>query len=69
MVGDREERDDETNAKSAMQVIEVRHPMLLLKCAGLKKVTNQYSTTTYVVDDNGLMVVIETTAAMIASHF
>lgn len=65
VVSDREERDDEPNAKEAMRVIEVDQPGVDNEARWVKKSDKSvfgYKQHT-VVDDNGLVLAVETTAA------
>ncbi len=65
MVADREDRDDEEEAKVAMRVIEVVHPGVDAEARWVKK--NGKSVFGYkqhtLVDNNGLVLAVETTAA------
>lgn len=65
VVSDREERDDEPDAKEAMRVIEVTQPGVDTEARWVKKAGKSvfgYKQHT-VVDDNGLILAVETTAA------
>ncbi|MFO1289616.1 MAG: IS5 family transposase [Nitrosomonas sp.] len=65
VVSDREERDDEPNTKEAMRVIEVDQPGVDAEARWVKKGDKSvfgYKQHT-VVDDNGLVLAVETTAA------
>lgn len=65
VVGDREDRDDEAAAQAAMRVIEVTHPGVDTEARWVKKSGKSvfgYKQHT-VVDDNGLVIAVETTAA------
>ncbi len=64
-VNDREDRDDETDAKESMKVIETSQPCVDVEARWVKKGGKSvfgYKQHT-VVDDNGLVTVVETTAA------
>lgn len=65
VVSDREERDDEADARTAMQVIEVTQPGVDSEARWVRK--NGKPVLGYkqhtLVDDNGLVLAIETTAA------
>lgn len=65
VVNDREDRDDESDAQAAMRVIEVVQPGVdtqarWVKKSGKSMFGNKQHT---LVDDNGLVVAVETTAA------
>jgi len=65
VVSDREERDDEADARTAMQVIEVTQPGVDSEARWVRKGGKPvfgYKQHT-VVDDNGLVLAVETTAA------
>ena len=65
VASDREGRDDENEAEKAMQVIEVTQPGVDAEARWVKKGDKSlfgYKQHT-VVDDNGLVVAVETTAA------
>lgn len=65
VVNDREERDDEADAQAAMGVIEVTQPGVDTEARWVKKSGKSvfgYKQHT-VVDDNGLVIAVETTAA------
>lgn len=65
VVSDREERDDEPDAREAMRVIEVTQPGVDTEARWVKKAGKSvfgYKQHT-VVDDNGLVLAVETTAA------
>ena len=65
VVNDREEQDDELSAKAAMQVVEVTQPGVDTEARWVKKGGKSvfgYKQHT-IVDDNGLVMAVETTAA------
>lgn len=65
VVSDREEQDDEPSAKAAMQVVEVTQPGVDTEARWVKKGGKSvfgYKQHT-IVDDNGLVMAVETTAA------
>lgn len=65
VVNDREDRDDEEDAKASMRVIEVTQPGVDTEARWVKKSGKSvfgYKQHT-VVDDNGLVIAVETTAA------
>lgn len=65
MISDQEERDDEPNAKETMRVIEVTQPGIDTEVRWVKKADKSvfgYKQHT-VVDGNGLVLAVETTAA------
>ncbi len=65
VISNREERDDETDAKETMRVIEITQPGVDTEARWVKKGGNSvfgYKQHT-VVDNNGLVLAVETTAA------
>lgn len=65
VVNDREDRDDETDAQASMKVIEISQPGVDTEARWVKKggkFTFGYKQHT-LVDDNGLVMAVETTAA------
>ena len=65
VIGDREERDDEADAQSAMRVIEVTHPGVDIEARWVRKSGKPvfgYQQHT-VVDSSGLVMAVTTTAA------